>query len=78
MKNLTNWRTWLHGLFAAIVGGSSNAVTLIIVDPLKFNMTHDGWKNLGTAVLVSGIVSAALYLKQSPVPPETTTTDIKA
>ena len=62
-------RHWLHGLGAALVGGGANAVTVIVLDPLKFNL-QDGWKNLLTAVIVSSIVSAALYLKQSPLPPE--------
>ena len=72
MKQFSDWKTWVHGLAAAAIGGGANAVTLIIVEPSKFNATASGWKNLGTAVLVSGIVSAALYLKQSPVPPEPT------
>lgn len=62
-------RHWLHGLGAAVIGGGANAVTVIILDPLKFNL-QDGWKNLLTAVVVSSIVSCALYLKQSPLPPE--------
>jgi hypothetical protein len=62
-------RAWLHGLGAAFVGGGANAVTVIVLDPVKFNL-QDGWKNLLTAVVVSSIVSSALYLKQSPLPPE--------
>jgi hypothetical protein len=62
-------RHWLHGLGAAVIGGGANAVTVIIIDPLKFNI-QDGWKNLLAAVVVSSIVSCALYLKQSPLPPE--------
>jgi hypothetical protein len=62
-------KAWAHGLGAAIIGGGANAVTVIILDPLKFNL-QDGWKNLLAAVFVSAIVSACLYLKQSPLPPE--------
>lgn len=71
MNKLTDWRTWLRGLIGASIGGSANAITLLVVDPMKFNLA-DGWKNLLSAVVISGVVSAALYLKQSPVPPEET------
>lgn len=59
---------WLKGLIGAIIGGCANAVTLIVVDPLNFNF-NDGCGRLLNVTLVSGIVSAAMYLKQSPVPP---------
>lgn len=64
-----SWKHWLHSLIGAVIGGAANAVTVIVLDPLKFNL-QDGWKNLLAAVIVSGLVSAALYLKQSPLPPE--------
>ena len=63
------WRQWLNGIIGGFIGGASNAITLIIVDPEKFSpMQVGGWKHLGVVVLVSGIVSAALYLKNHPVP----------
>ena len=62
-------RHWLHGLGAAFIGGGANAVTVMAIDPMKFNL-QEGWKNLVTAFLVSGIVNAAFFLKQSPLPPE--------
>ena len=62
-----NWLTWLKGLVAAIIGGAANAVTVIIIDPMDYNI-HEGASKLGTVALVSAIVSAALYLKQSPIP----------
>lgn len=64
-----NLRIWIHGLGAAVIGGGANAITVIIIDPLKFNL-QDGWKNLLMAVVVSSILSAAMYLKSSPLPPE--------
>lgn len=62
-------RHWLHGLIGAIIGGGANAITVIVLDPLQFNL-QAGWKNLLMATIVSGIVAAALYLKSSPLPPE--------
>lgn len=75
MNKLLDYRLWLHGLVGAFIGGSANAVTLVVVDPLKFNL-QDGWRNLASAVFVSGIVSAALYLKKSPVPPEDSNNEV--
>ena len=58
---------WLKGLISAIIGGAANAVTVMIVDPTTFNI-NDGLVQLGQVALVSSIVSAAMYLKQAPVP----------
>lgn len=67
--DVTNWKHWVHGLVGAIIGGGANAITVMIVDPMQFNL-QTGWKNLVTATAVSMIVSGALYLKSSPLPPE--------
>jgi len=63
------WRKWLQGLIAAIVGGVATSITVVIVDPLKFNLT-DGKYNLLMVMAVSGIYSGAMYLKEHPVPNE--------
>lgn len=63
------WRTWLHGLLGAFIQSGATAVSVIAIDPAKFNL-NEGLANLGKLALVSGIVGAALYLKSSPVPPE--------
>jgi hypothetical protein len=64
---MKNWLIWLKGLMAAIIGGAANSVTIMIVDPTNFNLTT-GASKLGTVCLVSMIVSAAMYLKGSPIP----------
>jgi hypothetical protein len=61
---------WLLGLIGGSISSAASTITVMIVDPLKFNLTLDGLKNLGVLILVSGIFGAALYLKQSPIPPE--------
>lgn len=66
---MSTTQTWIRGLAAAVIGAGSNAITLIVVDPLKFNLDGSGLKNLAEACLVSGLVAAAMYLKQSPLPP---------
>lgn len=61
------WNKWTKGLISAIIGGAANSVTVMIVDPLAFNM-QEGFGKLGMVALVSAIVAAAMYLKQSPLP----------
>lgn len=64
MKNLMHW---LKGLAAAIIGGASNSITLIIVNPQQFNL-QAGLKNIVAVASTSAILSAAMYLKKSPLP----------
>ena len=64
------WRimmNWFKGLLSAIIGGAANAVTIMIVDPVNFNF-QEGKTQLATIAFVSALVSAAMYLKQSPLP----------
>jgi hypothetical protein len=68
MANLKNPRVWLHGLISALVGGAATSISTIVVAPEQFNL-EGGLLNVGKVALVSGIVSAAMYLKQSPLPP---------
>lgn len=56
---------WLKGLLAAFIQSAATSVTLIVVDPSHF---ANNWHMLLSAALVSGVVGAALYLKQSPIP----------
>lgn len=64
-----NWQNWFKGLISAIIGGAANAITVMIVDPVAFNL-QEGAGKLGTVALVSALVAAAMYLKQSPLPSE--------
>lgn len=60
-------KIWIEGLLAALIGGAANAVTVIVVDPLAFNL-GEGLPKLLQVVAVGAIVAAAAYLKQSPIP----------
>ena len=64
---MTTTRVWLEGLVAALIGGGANAVTVIVVDPLAFNL-GEGLPKLLQVVAVGSIVAAAAFLKQSPIP----------
>ena len=68
---MTSFKQWVHGLAAAVIGGGASAVTVVIVAPDQFNLFDPAALNrLISVVGVSALVSAALYLKQSPLPPE--------
>jgi hypothetical protein len=70
-----NWKLWLHGLAAAFIAGGSTAVTsgisVSVVAPQVFN-TGAGLvpllKVVGVTFVVSGLLAAFAYLKQSPIP----------
>ncbi len=62
-----NMKTWFKGLVAAVIGGVSNSVVLMIAEPTTINL-HEGIGKLGTVAATTAIVSAAMYLKQSPLP----------
>ena len=69
VRKITNWRVWWRGLQGAFIGGLGNGITLIAIKPEDFNFTN-GWTSLWQFSLISAIISAGLYLKQNPVPPE--------
>lgn len=60
-------KTWFMGLLSAVISGAATSITMVIVDPQVFNF-QEGIGKVGMVALVSGIVSAANYLKQSPLP----------
>jgi len=62
-----NWQLWLKGLISAVIGGAANSIVLMIADPQTFNLA-EGLPKLKMVAIVSAIVSAAMYLKQSPIP----------
>jgi len=57
---------WIKGLLSAVIGGAANSITVMIIDPQSYNLS-DGIGKLGTVALVGALVSAAMYLKQSPI-----------
>ncbi len=72
-------KRWLYGLLAGFIGGGASAVSSMFgpmfVDPAKFNFADaHGFgnilKTMGISFVVSGAISAFLYLKQAPLPPQ--------
>lgn len=73
-----NTSAWLHGLFGALIGGGASAaasgIVLPMMKPEAFNFHAElipMLENMLAMFAVSGLLSAFLYLKQSPLPAET-------
>lgn len=63
---MKNWRMWLHGLVSAVIGGAANSIVAMYVAPETFNLQE--MSKLSQLAFGSGVISAALYLKESPLP----------
>lgn len=66
---MANWKIWMHGLVAAVISGGAGGVgsalgSLGVGDPFNHAL-----KIAGVSALISAVIGAAAYLKQSPVPP---------
>ncbi len=69
------WDVWLRGLAAAFISAAASGITAGMtamgVDPEHFNLSLGlgaVFQMAGIVAIVGGIVGAANYLKQSPVP----------
>jgi hypothetical protein len=68
---------WAKGLLAAAIAGAANGVitgfAAVGIDPSHFNL-QAGLKSTlaiaGVSALMSALIGAAAYLKQSPLPSE--------
>ena len=68
---------WAKGLAAASIAGAANGVitgfAAVGIDPNHFNL-QAGLKSTlaiaGVSAVMSALIGAAAYLKQSPLPPE--------
>ena len=72
-----NWQLWLKGLLAAGIAGAANGVITgfasMGIDPGHFNLQAGLRSTLtiaGISALMSAIIGVAAYLKQSPLPQE--------
>lgn len=63
-----NWKGWLKGLVAAVIGGAANAVTAVFVAPETFNFTGPGLLATLKMAGAGAFIAFWLYLKQSPLP----------
>lgn len=67
IMNLGNLEVWVKGLVSAAVSSAAGSVTVVVVDPVTFNL-QDGLAKLGTVAAISALIAVANYLKQSPLP----------
>ena len=61
---------WLYGLWSAFVGGGAGAIGSGVAAS-TMNLTkspHDTLVLMGWTFLITGIISAAAYLKEHPAP----------
>lgn len=68
-----NWFGWLYGLLAGFIGGGAGAiaagVAVTIIDPQNLGPTTSKfWTLILVVFLSNGVLNAAAYLKQSPLP----------
>ena len=64
---MKDWKAWLKGFASAVIGAAANSVTVVIVDPMTFNL-QEGIGKVGMVAAVSAFIAAAMYLKSSPLP----------
>lgn len=62
------WKSWIHSIVAAAIGGAASALGAVLVDPSVFNFTLAGWENIGKIALAGAIIPVLALLKQSPLP----------
>lgn len=79
MNRLNDWKTWIHGLGAAAIGGGASAGSawggMVVGQKMGIDLPDLNFKALGVICLSSGLFAALAYLKQSPLPDlETPTT----
>jgi predicted lipid-binding transport protein (Tim44 family) len=62
-----DWSGWLYGLVAGVIGG---VATAILANPVGqiFGALQFTLRQLGAVAVGAAIVSAAAYLKKSPLP----------
>lgn len=72
IRKLTTFRGWLHGLVAAVIGGTASAgltyLTMNGAAAQGLDVPVLNFKALGIILLASGLVNMFAYLKQSPLP----------
>lgn len=67
MEQVLSVKMWLYGLVATVINGFASGVVLSIADPEHFNI-FSGRRELLTVSLVMGLLGAANFLKQHPLP----------
>lgn len=72
---MNSWKVWLHGLAAAAISGFATSLTGALALPTVFSFDKAGLINMLKMALPPAILGVALYLKSSPVPALTVTSE---
>ncbi|MGH9776069.1 MAG: hypothetical protein ACRD50_14110 [Candidatus Acidiferrales bacterium] len=74
---MSNGKIWMKGIAAAAVSGGANGIVTgfaaIGIDPNHFNLGAGLGHTLSigcVSAAISAVLGVALYLRQSPLPPE--------
>ncbi|MGI8771082.1 MAG: hypothetical protein ACR2JE_06580 [Acidobacteriaceae bacterium] len=63
-----DWTVWVKGVAAAVIGGGASALAVALGAPEMLTGAHGtGWSLLRMSA-VGAALSAAAYLKKSPLP----------
>jgi hypothetical protein len=72
MKTTTT--KWLHGLISAVITGLAtsflSALGITGANTVGVSIPSLSWRQLAVLTIIGGVVGAAAYLKQSPIPPD--------
>jgi hypothetical protein len=71
---MTSTKKWLHGLIGGIIGGGANAAVASLgiagAQAVGAQIAALSLKQVGAVFISGAVISALLYLKQSPLPAE--------
>lgn len=70
-----DWGNWLYGLFAGFIGGGAGSIAAALgaigITPETYNLGgnfHNTLKLASFAFVVNGVITAAAFLHQNPLP----------
>lgn len=68
VQGTVNWGKWVKGLVAAVIGGATNTVSMILLASRDAEGFAADWETLLPIALVALVTSGAAYLKVHPIP----------
>jgi len=69
VRKMSKWKPWVKGMASAAIGAFATGVSLVIIDPLDYNLLDPvAAKRLLMVCIVNAVIAVAMYLKQSPLP----------
>lgn len=72
---MNSWKVWLHGLAAAAVSGLATVLTGTVALPTVFTWDRNGLANMVKMAVPTALFAVGVYLKKSPIPGLTVTSE---